>query len=166
MIEENSNNSAALQVLGRSLVLLIKIYYDLNTQDLPEFFEDNLAPFVALFQKYLVYSNPLLTTEDEDEEGILEQIKTGICYILELYASRYEDAFPQLDEFVPIVIGLLNNAGPEPKYDTVSERGMDCCKFHVLMCFFVDGLQGILILVCHCEESTSFSSLRQPRTIK
>jgi exportin-2 (importin alpha re-exporter) len=120
LIEENSNNLAALQILARSLILLIKIYYDLNCQDLPEFFEDNLPVFMGLFEKYLLYQNPLLATDDEEEEGPLEQIKTGICYIIELYASRYEDEFPQLQQFVPIVIGLLTNAGVEPKYDTVS----------------------------------------------
>ncbi|CAO3609832.1 unnamed protein product [Mucor hiemalis] len=124
---ENSNDKAALQVLARSLVLLIKIYYDLNCQDLPEFFEDNLPVFVQFFQKYLVYHNPLLVTDDEEEEGPLEQIKTGICYILELYSSRYEDAFPQLDQFVPVVVALLNNAGPEPKYDALV-----CKAFSVL----------------------------------
>lgn len=122
MIEENSNNVDALQILARSLVLLIKIFYDLNCQDLPEFFEDNLPTFVNLFQKYLVYQNRLLETDDEEEEGPLEQIKTGICYILELYASRYEDSFPQLEQFVPVVIGLLNSSGAESKYDTVSKR--------------------------------------------
>ncbi|KAG2207684.1 hypothetical protein INT47_011804 [Mucor saturninus] len=119
LMEENRNNLPALQVLARSLTLLIKIYYDLNCQDLPEFCEDNLPTFMGLFEKYLVYQNPLLVTDDEEEEGPLEQIKTGICYILELYASRYEDAFPQLEHFVPIVVGLLTTTGPESKYDTM-----------------------------------------------
>ncbi|KAI7887653.1 Cse1-domain-containing protein [Mucor mucedo] len=119
LIEENRNNLPALQVLARSLTLLIKIYYDLNCQDLPEFCEDNLPTFMGLFEKYLVYQNPLLVTDDEEEEGPLEQIKTGICYILELYASRYEDAFPQLEHFVPIVVGLLTTTGPESKYDAM-----------------------------------------------
>ncbi|GAA5808330.1 hypothetical protein MFLAVUS_001720 [Mucor flavus] len=127
LIEENRNNLQALQVLARSLNLLIKIYYDLNCQDLPEFCEDNLGTFMSLFEKYLIYQNPLLVTDDEEEEGPLEQIKTGICYILELYASRYEDAFPQLEHFVPIVVGLLTNAGAEPKYDS-----MVCKAFTVL----------------------------------
>ncbi|GAA5802690.1 Cse1-domain-containing protein [Helicostylum pulchrum] len=127
LIGENSNNLQALQVLARSLNLLIKIYYDLNCQDLPEFCEDNLGTFMSLFEKYLIYQNPLLETDDEEEEGPLEQIKTGICYILELYASRYEDAFPQLQHFVPIVVGLLTNAGAESKYDS-----MVCKAFTVL----------------------------------
>ncbi|RCH88978.1 importin-alpha export receptor, partial [Rhizopus stolonifer] len=127
LIEENNTNLQALQILARSLVLLIKIYYDLNCQDLPEFFEDNLNTFMGLFEKYLVYQNPLLVTDDEEEEGPLEQIKTGICYILELYASRYEEVFPQLNGFVPIVINLLTNTNGDPKYDA-----MVCKAFSVL----------------------------------
>ncbi|KAI8980903.1 Cse1-domain-containing protein [Pilobolus umbonatus] len=126
LIGENNNNPVALQILGRSLILLIKIYYDLNCQDLPEFFEDNMSVFMGLFEKYLSYQNPLLVTDDE-EAGPLEQIKTGICYILELYVSRYEDAFPQLNAFVPIVVNLLTNTNDEPKYDS-----MVCKAFAVL----------------------------------
>lgn len=142
MIGENSNNLQALQVLARSLNLLIKIYYDLNCQDLPEFCEDNLGTFMSLFEKYLIYQNPLLETDDEEEEGPLEQIKTGICYILELYASRYEDAFPQLQHFVPIVVGLLTNAGAESKYDSVSFPKIVVQRqwFNCNLFFFVDGL--------------------------
>lgn len=152
LIEENRNNLQALQVLARSLTLLIKIYYDLNCQDLPEFFEDNLPTFMGLFEKYLVYQNPLLVTEEEEEEGPLEQIKTGICYILELYASRYEDAFPQLEHFVPIVVGLLTSTGPESKYDAVS-----CTKKNKVTPFridppFIDGLQIAYCLDRYCQD--------------
>lgn len=37
--------TASLQNLAQSLLLLLQIFYDLNAQDLPEFFEDNLAVF-------------------------------------------------------------------------------------------------------------------------
>ncbi|KAI8645460.1 Cse1-domain-containing protein [Parasitella parasitica] len=127
LIQENSNNPEALVVLARSLNLLIQVYYDLNCQDFPEFFEDNLATFMDLFQKYLEYQSPSLASDDADEEGPLEQIKTGICLILELYASRYQDAVPQLGSFVPVVINLMKNANDDAKYDT-----MVCSAFAVL----------------------------------
>lgn len=120
MIEENANNPAALEVLARSLNLLIKIFYDLNCQDLPEFFEDNMAPFMSLLEKYMVYQNPLLVTDDEEEEGPLEQIKTNICSVLELYSSRYDESFSLLPPFVPIIVNLLTTTGNEIKYDSVS----------------------------------------------
>ncbi|CEP14952.1 hypothetical protein [Parasitella parasitica] len=127
LVQENSNNREALAVLGRSLNLLIQVYYDLNCQDFPEFFEDNLATFMGLLQKYLEYQNPHLASDDADEEGPLEQIKTGICHILELYASRYQESVPQLGSFVPVVIDLLKNANDDAKYDT-----MVCSAFAVL----------------------------------
>src|SRR5438270_678884 len=56
-------NQAALKVLFDTLQLLLKLYVDLNCQDIPEFFEDNMTPFMAIFHKYLTYNNPLLATD-------------------------------------------------------------------------------------------------------
>lgn len=61
-MRENENNRAALGPLSQSLILLIKIFYDLNCQDLPEFFEDNMPQFMEFFKYYLVYHNQLLDT--------------------------------------------------------------------------------------------------------
>ncbi|CAO3610336.1 unnamed protein product [Cunninghamella blakesleeana] len=119
LITENSNNEAALAILSQSLILLIKIYYDLNCQDLPEFFEDNLGAFSELFKKYLTYENPLLVSQDDDEAGPLEKIKTGICEVIELYSQKYSEDFPQLTEFLPIIFNLITSASPEPKHDTM-----------------------------------------------
>lgn len=63
LVEQMGNNAPVLVVLAQSLTLLVKIYYDLNCQELPEFFEDNLEAFMNLLYKYLNYSNPLLVTE-------------------------------------------------------------------------------------------------------
>ncbi|KAG0191747.1 importin-alpha export receptor [Apophysomyces sp. BC1034] len=129
LITDNITNEAALNILSQSLIHLIKIYYDLNCQDLPEFFEDNLATFSSWFQKYLVYGNTFLESQDEDEAGPLEKTKTGICEIIELYTQRYEEDFPQLPTFVPIVFDLLASSGHEAKYDT-----MVCKALSVLTC--------------------------------
>ncbi|OAD80776.1 hypothetical protein PHYBLDRAFT_138326 [Phycomyces blakesleeanus NRRL 1555(-)] len=124
LMTENANNEHALQILAQSIILLIKIFYDLNCQDLPEFFEDNIATFMALFQKYLLYNNPLLVSEDEEEAGPLEKIKTGICEIVELYTQKYSEEFEQLKDFIPIVFELLANTGQESKYDTMVGNGL------------------------------------------
>jgi len=42
---------------------ITKIFYSLNCQDIPEFFEDHQEEFMTLLHKYLVYFNPLLETE-------------------------------------------------------------------------------------------------------
>lgn len=40
LIDNNNGNKKDLSILFENLLLLVKIYYDLNCQDIPEFFED------------------------------------------------------------------------------------------------------------------------------
>ncbi|BGP55866.1 hypothetical protein JCM8202_002291 [Rhodotorula sphaerocarpa] len=113
-------------ILHRTLLLLLQIYYDLNSQDLPEFFEDRLAQFMPLLLKYLDYapaSAAAAAEDDEDEEaGDLESAKAEICEIAQLYSLRYLDAFGEggfLGPFVEKTWGLLTKLGPAVKYDTL-----------------------------------------------
>lgn len=116
-----------------------------------------MTTFMSLFEKYLVYQNPHLVTDDEEEEGPLEQIKTGILFILELYTTRFEDSFPQLPSFVPIVINLLTNTNSEPKYDTVSNNHANP---HIQRTeSLVDGLQGLCCIDSHCQDWASSSNV-------
>jgi hypothetical protein len=53
-----------------------RIYFSLNWQDIPEFFEDNIAAWMEEFAKYLSYSNPLLVDADEaSEPGPVERLQ-------------------------------------------------------------------------------------------
>jgi exportin-2 (importin alpha re-exporter) len=72
LITDYANDKAALQVLSQSLLLLIKIFYDLNCQDLPEFFEDNMGYFMELLHKYLTYSNSHLESDVSRNKFMLE----------------------------------------------------------------------------------------------
>ena len=63
LITKNESDQNALKILFDTLLLLLKLYVDLNCQDIPEFFEDNMAPFMQIFHKYLIYNNPLLITD-------------------------------------------------------------------------------------------------------
>ena len=60
MIQEHAGDVQALRVLFQSLLLMCKIYYSLNSQDMPEFFEDHQKQFMPLLLKYLAYDNALL----------------------------------------------------------------------------------------------------------
>ncbi|PIA15174.1 Cse1-domain-containing protein [Coemansia reversa NRRL 1564] len=124
LIDEHSGDRAALQVLLHSLALLCQIYYDLNCQDLPPFFEDHMGEFMGTFHKYLVYSNPQAEGDDDDVAGDVEEVKASICEIIELYAQRYEEDFPQLPQFVETVWSMLTTVGRAHKYDGVVSRGM------------------------------------------
>ncbi|KAJ1940532.1 importin-alpha export receptor, partial [Kickxella alabastrina] len=123
LLDEHASNPAALKVLLHSLMLLCQIYYDLNCQDLPPFFEDNMGEFMQTFHKYLVYKNPHAESDD-DAPGDLEEVKSSICEIINLYALRYEEEFKQLPQFVETVWSMLTVVGNGPKYDNIVSTGM------------------------------------------
>lgn len=54
LAKAHENNEAALRVLYGSIVLITKVFYSLNAQDLPEFFEDNMQTWMNAFHELLI----------------------------------------------------------------------------------------------------------------
>ena len=79
LAQQHANDKKAVQVIFGSLVLIAKIFYFLNYQDLPEFFEDNMKVWMPHFHSLLNFNNPLLQTDDDDEPGPLEELRSQIC---------------------------------------------------------------------------------------
>jgi exportin-2 (importin alpha re-exporter) len=79
LAKEHASNAQALKVIFGSLVLISKIFYYLNYQDLPEFFEDNMTAWMTHFHELLTSDNALLKSSDDDEPGVLEELKSQIC---------------------------------------------------------------------------------------
>jgi exportin-2 (importin alpha re-exporter) len=105
--------------------LLVKLFYDLSSQDLPPIFEDNLSDVTTLLHKYLTYENPLLATGDDSESGPLEFVKAGICEVMTLYMHKYEDAFGDLCKpFITSAWSLLTTIGPETKFDILVSKAL------------------------------------------
>ncbi|KAI9013270.1 Cse1-domain-containing protein [Gaertneriomyces semiglobifer] len=123
-VEQNAQNATILQTLMQNIFLIAKIFYDLNCQDLPEFFEDNQATFMGLFQKYLAYENPVLETDDDADASEIEKVKAAICENIDLYAKRYEEDFQSLPQFVETVWVLLTRTGLQPKYDLLVSKAI------------------------------------------
>uniref|UniRef100_A0A8D2CLW6 Exportin-2 n=1 Tax=Sciurus vulgaris TaxID=55149 RepID=A0A8D2CLW6_SCIVU len=59
----HANDASALRVLFSSLILISKLFYSLNFQDLPEFFEDNMETWMNHFHTLLTLDNKLLQTD-------------------------------------------------------------------------------------------------------
>lgn len=113
-----ANNRDALKTICGSLVLCAKIFNSLNTQDLPEFFEDHMSVWMQHFLELLSLDDRLLQTDTDEEMGLSEQLKAHICENITMYASKYGEEFqPFLQNFVQAVWSLLVSTGPEPKYD-------------------------------------------------
>ncbi|KAG9304522.1 hypothetical protein G9A89_020086 [Geosiphon pyriformis] len=124
LITQNSANGSLIGILTQTLLFLTKIFYDLNCQDLPPFFEDHIEECMNIFHKYLTYSNPFLESSDENEAGPLEKVKSSICEVVSLYTGKYEDTFTMLPKFVETIWTLLTTTRLEQKYDVLLSRAM------------------------------------------
>ena len=123
----HANNKDNLKVVFGSLVLISKIFYFLNYQDLPEYFEDNMQIWMIGFHELLTSGTnvQLLQTDDDDEPGILEELKSQICDNIGLYAHKYEEEFqPYMQQFVEAVWNLLLSLGPQVKYDMLTSNAI------------------------------------------
>lgn len=118
-----SQSPANLPTLLETLLLLIKIFHSLNCQDLPEFFEDHMAEFMTFFHKYLIFAHASIPS-DPSEAGVLEKIKTVICEIIDMYASRYESDFKQLHQFVEVIWTLLTTTSNEQSNDVLVSKAI------------------------------------------
>uniref|UniRef100_A0A8C2Q6G2 Exportin-2 n=1 Tax=Cyprinus carpio TaxID=7962 RepID=A0A8C2Q6G2_CYPCA len=118
LCQTHATDINALKVLFSSLTLISKLFYSLNFQDLPEFFEDNMETWMTNFHNLLTLDNKLLQTDDEEEAGLLELLKSQICDNAALYAQKYDEEFqPYLPRFVTAIWNLLVTTGQEVKYD-------------------------------------------------
>ncbi|RKO95882.1 Exportin, Cse1-like protein, partial [Caulochytrium protostelioides] len=124
-IDQHATQWAQLEPRLAALDLMFKIYYSLNCQDLPEFFEDHLAEFCGFFGKYLQYQNPVVEqAADPATPGVLERIQETICEIVHMYGTRYESDFPQLPEFVRLIWNLLTTRSLDPRFDVLTSKAM------------------------------------------
>ena len=124
-IENNKSNKEELQKAFAELDLVLKLFYDLSCQDLPDDFTDRMGDIAALLLKYLVYDNSLLHTDDESEAGPLENTKSSIFEALSLYVGKYyEDFGSHLRAFVESSWTLLTTTGPDAKNDILVSKAL------------------------------------------
>ena len=102
-----------------SLRLACRIFYSLNWQDLPEFFEDHMAEWMGQFEKYLGYKSKAPQNEGDDE--CIVRLQSAIMDNISLYAQKYEEEFtPFLPRFVSATWQRLIKLGLLPKHDRLA----------------------------------------------
>lgn len=118
-IAEDRMNSITAMETQR---LMSRIFFSLNWQDIPEYFEDHIAEWMEQFALYLSYKNPLLVEQHEESEpGSIEKLQAAIIENLNLYATKYEEEFtPYLGQFTQLIWQLLIDMGPQTKYDLLA----------------------------------------------
>ncbi|CAG9124701.1 unnamed protein product [Plutella xylostella] len=127
LASKHADNPQALRVIYGSLVLICKVFYSLNCQDLPEFFEDNMGIWMPNLLNLLQVKVPCLEDPQEDEKpGVLEQLRTEICECCALYALKYEEEFTaHAPPFVTAAWGVLLATTPQTKYDALVSNGLN-----------------------------------------
>ncbi|KAJ5504865.1 hypothetical protein N7463_007739 [Penicillium fimorum] len=124
-LEQNKTNKENLTQGFNQLNLMVKLFYDLSSHDLPPMFEDNISGIATIFLKYLTYDNQLLHTDDETEAGPLEYVRAGIFEALTLYVQKYMDVFqPHVGQFIGSSWNFLTTIGQETKYDILVSRAL------------------------------------------
>lgn len=112
-----------------ALRYMSRIFYSLNWQDLPEYFEDHISEWMGEFLSYLSYENPALVDADnEDEPGPIDRLLVAIVENINLYAEKYDEEFkPFLQKFTEMIWNLLaTRMTLFPKHDELAAK---CMKF-------------------------------------
>lgn len=117
-----ANDKESSVVILETLRLMTRIFFSLNWQDLPEYFEDNIAVWMGQFSQLLNFKNPLLEDENEENEpGPIESLQTAIVENIDLYVMKYEEEFKDyLPTFTQLIWKLLVEVSMQPKYDNLA----------------------------------------------
>ena len=117
--------TATLIQLFEELSLILDIFLSLNSQDIPEYFEDHMADWFTPFQSLLNYTPPTSqflvpshALAEAEDESLPDHCKSSICDILHIYAARYEEQFnPYVATFVQLVWTLVVSLSASTLHD-------------------------------------------------
>ncbi|KAH7519468.1 exportin-2 [Ziziphus jujuba] len=118
----NSGGSAlALRPLFESQRLSCRIFYSLNFQELPEFFEDHMKEWMTEFRKYLITNYPALESSGADGLALVDDLRAAVCENINLYMEKNEEEFQgYLNDFASAVWNLLGNVSQASSRDQLA----------------------------------------------
>ncbi|EFJ27823.1 hypothetical protein SELMODRAFT_95055 [Selaginella moellendorffii] len=120
-----TQDPATLRPLFECQRLCCRIFYSLNSQELPEFFENHMREWMDEFEYYLMYSNPVLAERDAEKESVVDQLKTAVCENINLYMEKNEEEFRDyLQRFATDVWNLLMSTSLQPAHDRLAMSAM------------------------------------------
>lgn len=118
MIPDHIVNQPNIKIILNSVEYCVEIFFSLNSQDIPEFFEDNLKTWMTHFSDLLHLTIAHLSSDSGDEPSVLENVKSQICECILLYADKYSEEFEAyLGGFIQQVWSLLDQLNNNVKYD-------------------------------------------------
>mmetsp|Transcript_33282 Transcript_33282/g.84031 ORF Transcript_33282/g.84031 Transcript_33282/m.84031 type:complete len:988 (+) Transcript_33282:209-3172(+) len=137
----NASSKEALSAIFSTLELVARVFYDLNYQDIPAAFEDNLDVWMEGFRQLLSLPDAVKalfpTSSDDDKLSCMHAMQRSVCESILLYADKYivivddsDNRSTRVDErpvfqkhlgtFVEAVWGLLTHLGVQPQLDKLA----------------------------------------------
>ncbi|BAT87834.1 hypothetical protein LR48_Vigan09g163900 [Vigna angularis] len=121
LIDASVNSGADLRPLFESQSLCCSIFYSLNFQELPEFFEDHMKEWMGEFRKYLTTTYPALEGSRGDGLAIVDELRAKVCENINLYMEKNEEEFQAyLNDFALAVWTLLGNVSQSSDRDQLA----------------------------------------------
>lgn len=116
-----AGTAETLRPLFESQRLCCRIFYSLNFQELPEFFEDHMREWMTEFQKYLTTSYPALEKSGPDGFVIVDELRSAVCENINLYMEKNEEEFQgYLHTFATAVWSLLGDVAQSSSRDRLA----------------------------------------------
>ncbi|CAK8560661.1 unnamed protein product [Lathyrus sativus] len=113
--------AANLRQLFESQKLCCSLFYSLNFQELPEFFEDHMREWMTEFRKYLTTSYPSLEGSGPDGLALVDELRASVCENISHYMKKYEEEFKGfLNDFALAVWTLLGNVSQSTSRDQLA----------------------------------------------
>ncbi|CAL5351932.1 unnamed protein product [Camellia sinensis] len=120
-VASSGGQAVTLRPLVESQRLCCRIFYSLNFQELPEFFEDHMGEWMSEFQKYLIVKYPALEDGGGDGLALVDGLRAAVCENLSLYMEKNEEEFQgYLGGFVEAVWNLLVATSPSSNRDRLT----------------------------------------------
>ncbi|XP_058757292.1 exportin-2 [Vicia villosa] len=109
-----------LRQLFESQKLCCSLFYSLNFQELPEFFEDHMREWMTEFRKYLTTSYPAIEGS-ADGLALVDELRSSVCENINHYMEKYEEEFKGfLNDFALAVWTLLGNVSQSTSRDQLA----------------------------------------------
>ncbi|XP_011023163.1 PREDICTED: exportin-2-like [Populus euphratica] len=120
MVGSGGGSPVTLKPLFESQRLCCRVFYSLNFQELPEFFEDHMKEWMTEFKKYLVNNYPVLESSAEGL-GLVDELRAAVCENISLYMEKNEEEFKDyLNDFAQAVWTLLGKVSQSPSRDSLA----------------------------------------------
>jgi exportin-2 (importin alpha re-exporter) len=122
-VATSHNDTPACVSLLKCVRLVCRIFFSLNSQELPEVFEDDMDKWMGAFHGLLAYENVAL--DGLNEKSPSDAVKAAICDNVNLYIEKNEEEFARfLNTFVQDVWVLLTKTGLESTKDHLVTSGI------------------------------------------